>query len=139
MVTSYTLEAPAYGMTAYNESSFQVKGDATASSFLANTAGKLHFSGALDATLAGVTLNLNAASVISIEAVNTIKAAWHNGQFKLSTVAADEDTAAIAAAMQKTESKLRDFSERSFWMKETATRLSARVTKLASCAVLMEN
>lgn len=137
--TTYTLEAPAFGMQAYNESSFQMKADATASSYLANTTGKLHFSGELDATLAGVSLNLNSPVVITIEAVNTIKAEWHEGEFKLSTTVADAEAAATKAAMQKTESKMAHLKSKLAAMKTKATALSNHAATLTGYALLMED
>lgn len=139
MTTTYTLEAPAFGMTAYNESSFEMKADATASSYLANTTGKLHFSGELDATLAGVTLNLNSPLVIAIEAVNTIKAEWHDGEFKLAATVAEEEAAATKAALQKTESKMADLKSKVASMKTKATKLSNHAATLSGFALLMED
>lgn len=137
--TTYNLEAPGFGMTAYNESSFQMKADATASSYLANTTGKLHFSGELEATLAGVTLNVNSPVVISIEMVNTIKGEWHDGEFKLATTVADEEAAASKAAMQKTESKLTALKAKATAMKAKATDLANHASTLSGYALLMED
>lgn len=125
MTTEYYFGMPAYGMTAYNGSSFQVKADATASSYLANTTGKLYMTAEVAATLAGITINLNAPTVLGISANGSLKAEWKEDEFQFSGNVAKTETAKAKAALQKTESALSH-------MKAKATALKAKATELSN-------
>lgn len=130
MSSTYNLAAPLYGMTAYNASSFQLKADATASSYIANTTGKLYFTAEFAATLAGVTLNLNAPTVLSIEAKMNLKAEWKEGEFQFSGTVAENEAAANKAIMQKTKSALTH-------LKSKAAALDGKVTELGNHAATL--
>lgn len=123
MTNTYTLGAPLFGMTAYNADSFMLKADATASSYAANTTGKLYFAAEFAATLAGVTVNLNAPPVIAIEAKLNFKAEWKDGEFQFSETVANNEAAKATATLQKTRSMLSD-------MKAKMTDIEANVTEL---------
>jgi len=127
MSTTYTLSAPLTGMTAYNASSFQVKADATASSYAFNTTGKLYLGGEFAATMAGVTLNLNAPPVLSISARMTFKAEWKEGEFQFSGTVAEQEAAKNKSAMQKTKSAISH-------LKNKAAALDSKVTQLGNHA-----
>ncbi len=138
MAVDYSLSQPLSGMTAYNSSSFQMMAAVTASTFAANTTGKLYLTAELSATLAGVAISLNAPAVLAIEAVNSFKAEWNDGKFKFSGTVAEEEGAAAKAAMQQTESALATLQANVSALKTKATELGNHGATLRLYATLME-
>lgn len=130
MSNTYVLGPTLSGMTAYNADSFLLKADATASSYIANTTGKLYFTAEFNATLAGVTVNLNAPTVLAIEAKLKLKAELKNGHFEFSETAAKNEAAKAAAILSKTKSALTD-------MKAKMTAIEANVTELNNNASMV--
>jgi hypothetical protein len=136
--STYTLEAPLFGMTAYNASSFQLKADATASSYIANTTGKIYFTAEFAATLAGITVNLNAPPVISIEAKLNFKAEWKDGEFQFSETVAKNEAAKATATLNKTKSILTDLKAKMTDIEANVTELNNHADTVSLYGALME-
>lgn len=139
MSVTYTLSAPLYGMSAYNADSFQVKADATASSYIANTTGKLYMTAEFAATLAGVTVNLNAPTVLSITAKMNLKAEWKEGEFSFSGTVAENEAAKNKSAMQKTKSALTHLKNKAASLDNKVTQLGNHAETLHTYAAIMED
>lgn len=137
--TTYTLSNPLTGMTDYNSSSFLMKADATASSYVANTTSKLYFSADFNATLAGATFNVNSPIVLAISAKMKIKAEWKNGHFMSSEAVAKHESAAATAILQKTKSALTDLKAKMTAIDTAVTDLNNHADTVALYATLMEN
>ncbi len=139
MTVTYTLEKPTSGMTLFNDSSLLLKADATASSFLARTMGKLEFAGELNATLAGATLNLNAPTVLAIKAVASWEWEWHNGHIQSGHAVAALQASTLATAMQQTKSSLDQLESRLTSMVDRAINLENHEATLSAYALIMED
>lgn len=139
MSVTYTLSMPLSGMTGYNADSFQVKADATASSYIANTTGKLYMTAEFAATLAGVTLNLNAPTVLSITAKMNLKAEWKEGEFSFSGTVAENEAAKNKAAMQKTKSAITHLKNKAASLDSKVTQLGNHASTLQTYVALMED
>lgn len=139
MTVTYTLEKPTSGMTFFTDTSYQVKADATASSFLARTLGKLEFAGELNATLAGATLNLNSPAVIAIKAVVAAEFKWHNGHFVSGHTLAAAEAATLASAMQKTKTCMDNIESGLTSIANKVSNLANHEATLSAYTVMMED
>ncbi|MBN9526629.1 MAG: hypothetical protein J0H82_10510 [Alphaproteobacteria bacterium] len=139
MTVTYTLEKPTTGMTFFTDTSFLVKLDATASSFLARTTGKLEFAGELNATLAGATLNLNAPAVVAIKAVVAAEFKWHNNHFVSGHTLAAAEAATLASAMQQTQTCLDNIETGLTSIASKVSNLANHEATLSAYTVMMED
>ncbi len=136
--TVYELSNPLTGMSGYNCSSFLVKADATASSYLANTTGKLYLTAELNATMAGATLNLNSPLVLAIGVSAALRSEWKNNDFHFAGNLADSEAAAAKAAMAKTKSAATSFDSAAAKLKTKTTQLANEAEMLGAYTFILE-
>ncbi len=138
MSTEYYFGVPAHGWTTFSGSSFQVRADTTASSYISNNATKLYLSGEMSAKLAGVALNLNSPAVLAIGINGDFKSEWKDGEFQFCETIAAAETTKAKAALQATQSALTDLETKVQAMKATTTEMSNHASAVSMYAALLE-